>query len=48
MLFRSNNFPELAFETVRVEIMSSDAQYSPEELPIFVADRKRPSALVEF
>ena len=47
-LSQENNLPELAFETVRVEIMSSDADYSPEDLPIFVADRKRPSALIEF
>ena len=46
-LSKENNLPELAFETVRVEIMSSDTDYSPEDLPIFVADRKRPSALVE-
>ena len=46
-LSQANNFPELAFETVRVEIMSSEADYSPEDLPIFVADRKRPSCLVE-
>ena len=46
-LSQENNFPELAFETVRVEIMSSEADYSPEDLPIYVADRKRPSCLVE-
>ena len=47
-LSQENNLPELAFETVRVEIMSSEAPYSPEELPILVADRKRPSKLIEF
>ena len=47
-LSQENNLPELAFETVRVEIMSSDAGYSPGELPIYVADRKRPSGLVEY
>ena len=47
-LSQENNLPELAFETVRVEILSSDSGYSPEELPIYVADRKRPSAPVEF
>ena len=46
-LSQENNLPELAFETVRVEIISSDSDYSPEELPIYVADRKRPSALIE-
>ena len=46
-LSQENNLPELAFETVRVEIISSEADYSPEDLPIYVADRKRPSALIE-
>lgn len=46
-LSQENNLPELAFETVRVELLSSDTPYSPEELPIRVADRKKPSAMVE-
>ncbi len=47
-LSKENNLPELAFETVRVEILSSDTGYSPEELPIYVARRDKPSALVEY
>ena len=47
-LSQENNLPELAFETVRVEIMFSDTGYRPEELPICVARRSEPSALVEF
>ena len=46
-LSQENNLPELAFETVRVEILSSDSDYRPEDLPILVADRKKPSALIE-
>ena len=47
-LSQENNLPELAFETVRVEIMFSDTGYRPEDLPICVAKRSAPSALVEF
>ena len=47
-LSQENNIPELAFETVRVEIMFSESGYRPEELPIQVAKRTEPSALVEF
>ena len=45
-LSQENNLPERAFETVRVEIMSSDTDYRPEDLPIYVADRKKPSAVI--
>ncbi|MBE5999435.1 MAG: MBL fold metallo-hydrolase [Eubacteriales bacterium] len=47
-LSKENNYPELAFETVRCEIMFSENGYRPEELPIQVADRDKPSRLVEF
>ena len=47
-LSQENNLPELAFETLRVEILSSDTRYSPEDLPFFVADRKQPAGLTEF
>lgn len=47
-LSQENNLPELAFETVRVEIMFSDSDYRPEELPISVAKRSAPSVLIEF
>ena len=46
-LSKENNIPELAFETVRVELMFSEAGYRAEELPIRVADRDVPSGLVE-
>ena len=47
-LSEQNNMPELAFETVRVEIMMGDSGYRPDELPIFVADRKNMTPGVEF
>lgn len=47
-LSRENNFPELAFETVKLELLSSECGYRPEELQIRVAPRKEPGAVVEF
>lgn len=47
-LSEQNNMPELAFETVRVEIMMGDSGYRSDELPIFVADRKNMTPGVEF
>lgn len=47
-LSHENNLPELAYETVRVEIMMGDSGYRPEDLPITVAKRSEPSAVIEF
>lgn len=47
-LSHENNLPELAYETVRVELLSGDSGYRPEELPIRVARRNEPSAVIEF
>ncbi len=47
-LSKENNLPELAFETVRVELLESGCVYRPEELPIRVADRQKVSGLIEF
>lgn len=49
-LSQENNLPELAFETVRLEIFSHEdtTGYRADELPIAVARRKEPSAVVEF
>ena len=47
-LSQENNLPELAFETVRVELMGSQDIYRPEELPIRVAGRHLPSPVIEF
>ena len=46
-LSRENNYPELAFETVRLEINASDDDYEADELPIRVAPRGEASAMVE-
>ncbi len=46
-LSQENNYPELAFETVRLEIMQQ-GQYRADELPLGVAARKEASPLVEF
>lgn len=47
-LSKENNLPELAFETVRVELLEADCMFRPEDLPIRVADRQKVSGLVEF
>lgn len=47
-LSQENNLPELAYETVRVELMDAESIYRAEDLPIHVADRKKVSGLVEF
>lgn len=47
-LSKENNFPELAFETVKLELMSSDCDYHPEDLPVRIASRREPTAVVEF
>lgn len=47
-LSKENNFPELAFETVKLELMSSDCDYRPGDLPIRVASRREPTAALEF
>lgn len=47
-LSAENNYPELAFETVRVEINAAEDEYEADELPLYVAPRKEASRLVEF
>ncbi len=47
-LSEENNMPELAYETVRVEILMSGSGFRPDELPIHVAKRKEMSGIVEF
>ena len=47
-LSQENNLPELAFETVRVEINAADDDYEADELPLYVAKRKEASPLVEW
>lgn len=47
-LSQENNYPDLAFETVRLEVMESTGDYRAEDLPISVASRQQPTAAVEF
>jgi phosphoribosyl 1,2-cyclic phosphodiesterase len=47
-LSKENNLPELAYETVRLELGFHQDRYRAEELPIRVADRQKASALIEF
>ena len=47
-LSEENNLPELAFETVRVEIMDGGTGYRPDDLPIHVARRREMSEIVSW
>lgn len=47
-LSQENNYPELAFETVRVEINAAEDSYEADELPIAVAPRKEASEMIDF
>lgn len=46
-LSKENNMPELAYETVRVEIAMSDNDYKASDFPIRVANRSELSEMVE-
>lgn len=46
-LSKENNLPELAYETVRVEIAMADNQYKANDFPIRVASRSQVSEVVE-
>jgi len=45
-LSKENNLPELAYETVRLEINMADNAYKADDFPIHVARRSRPSELI--
>jgi len=45
-LSEENNLAELAFETVRLEIMMNECKYQPEDFDILVASRKERSKLI--
>ncbi len=47
-LSHENNHPDVAYETVRVELMFAENDYDADDIPIRVADRKNPSGLLEF
>lgn len=46
-LSKENNLPELAYETVRVEITMADNEYKANDFPIRVASRSEVSEIVE-
>ena len=45
-LSKENNLPELAYETVRLEITMADNQYNGNDFPITVAKRSEPSGII--
>lgn len=45
-LSKENNYEELAYETVRLEIAMSDTKYKTTDFPIQVAKRDKPSCIV--
>lgn len=47
-LSHENNIPELAFESVRMEITASDTPYKGGDFPLMVAKRSEPTACVNF
>lgn len=46
-LSKENNMPELAYESVRMEITLGDCPYTAEDFPISVALRSEPSPVIE-
>ncbi|MGN0349524.1 MAG: MBL fold metallo-hydrolase, partial [Roseburia sp.] len=47
-LSKDNNYPELAYETVRLEVTMGKNPYKGDDFPIYVAGRDRPSQMVRF
>ena len=47
-LSKENNIPELAYETVRMEIQASDTPYGGNDFPLYVAKRSEVSFCTEF
>ncbi|MCI5872790.1 MAG: MBL fold metallo-hydrolase [Clostridiales bacterium] len=47
-LSKENNYPELAYETVRVEITLGENPYKGDDFPMYVAKRDEPSEMVRF
>lgn len=46
-LSKENNLPELAYETVRVEITMSENNYKADDFPIYIANRSELSKIIE-
>ena len=45
-LSKENNFPELAYETVKLEVTMGNTPFSGEDIPMMVADRDRMSKIL--
>ena len=46
-LSKENNLPELAYESVRVEVTMSDTPYKGSDFPMYVARRSEVSQMIE-
>ncbi len=46
-LSKENNLPELAYESVRVEVTRSDTKYNGNDFPVYVAKRSEVSEIIE-
>lgn len=46
-LSKENNLPELAYESVRVEVTMSDTEYKGSDFPLYVAKRDEVSEVIE-
>lgn len=46
-LSKENNLPELAYESVRVEVTMSDTDYNGNDFPLYVAKRSEVSEVIE-
>ena len=47
-LSKENNYEELAYETVRLEVQNGDNPYRGDDFPMYVAKRDTPSARISF
>jgi phosphoribosyl 1,2-cyclic phosphodiesterase len=47
-LSKENNFPELAYETVKLEVTMSNAPFAGNDIPLMVADRDKMSKILCF
>ena len=47
-LSKENNYPELAYETVRLEVEMGDNPYKGDDFPMFVAKRDEVSQKIVF
>lgn len=47
-LSKENNYAELAYETVRLEVTMGDNPYQGDDFPMYVAKREEPSRMIRF